>query len=255
MSVELTRTDDVATITISNPDRKNAISVAASEDMAEYVHEVAHDDGVRCVVVQGEGDAFCSGIDLAEGMGGGSPTQELERGLNAIVAGLVRMRKPTVAKVRGPAVGAGASLATACDFVYAEQSATFGWGFTDIGLAPDTGATWVLPRLVGVRRALELLATGEQISAEEAVALDIANDAVPDADLDGFVDQRVEMLASRPTEAVAAAKRLVYRSGHRSFEEALRAEAREQERMVETEDFAEGVAAFAENREPEFQGR
>lgn len=255
MSVELTREEAVATITISNPERKNAISLDAAESMAEHVHDVTHDDGVRCVVVQGEGDAFCSGLDLTSGLGGGGPTEELERGLNAIATGLLRMEKPTVAKVRGPAVGAGASIATACDFVYAEESAFFGWGFADIGLAPDTGATWVLPRLVGTRRALELLITGERLTAQEAVALDVANDAIPDADLDGFVEDRVDLLASRPTVAVGAAKRLVYRSGHRSFEEALHAEAQAQERAVETDDFAEGIAAFAEKREPEFEGR
>ncbi|WP_255198630.1 enoyl-CoA hydratase/isomerase family protein [Halorarius litoreus] len=255
MSVELTRDDEIATITISNPERKNAISLEAAEEMAEHVHDVAHDDGIRCVVVQGDGDAFSSGLDLASGMGTSGPTEELERGLNAIATGLLRMEKPTVAKVRGPAVGAGASIATACDFVYAEESAYFGWGFTDIGLAPDTGATWVLPRLVGTRRALELLITGEKVTAEEAVALDVANDAVPDEDLDGFVEDRVNLLASRPTVAVGTAKKLVYRSSHRSFEEALHAEAQAQERAVETEDFGEGIAAFAEKREPEFQGR
>lgn len=255
MSVELAVDDDVATVTISNPDRKNAISLDAAETMAGHVHDLAHDDSVRCVVLQGDGDAFSSGLDLASGLGGSGPTEELERGLNAIVRGLVRMGKPTVASVRGPAVGAGASLATACDFVYAARSAYFSWGFTDIGLAPDTGATWVLPKLVGTRRALELLITGEEITAEEAVALDVATDAVPDGELEAFVDDRVATLASRPTLAVAAAKRLVYRNAHRSLEEALRAEARAQERMVETADFAEGVAAFAEKREPEFEGR
>lgn len=255
MSVELTRADEVATITISNPDRKNALSLEASEQMAAHVHDVAHDDDVRCVRVRGEGDAFCSGIDLTTSMGGGGPTAELERGLNAVATGLLRMEKPTVAAVRGPAVGAGAAIATACDFVYAEESAYFGWGFTDIGLAPDTGATWVLPRLVGTRRALELLITGERLSAQEAVALDIANDAVPDDDLEAFVEDRVAMLSDRPTVAVGAAKRLVYRSAHRSLEEAMHAEATAQERVIQTEDVGEGIAAFAEDRDPQFEGR
>jgi len=255
MSVELTREDGVATLTISNPERKNAIDAPAAEQMADYVHEVAHDDAVRCVVVTGEGDAFCSGLDLAGDVGGGSPLEELETGLNAIAQGLIRMAKPTVARVPGPAVGAGASMAAACDFVYPVEGTFFEWGFTDIGLAPDTGATFVLPRLVGVRTALELLVTGDRISAEEAVDIGVANRTVPPAEFDDRVDDLARSLADRPTMAVAAAKRLVYRSHHRSLEETLRAEALAQETMVQTDDFAEGVAAFVENRDPEFEGQ
>lgn len=250
----VSRKDEVATVTISNPERRNALSPAACEAMAESLREFAHDTSVRCVAIEGEGDAFCSGLDLASDMDVASPAAELERGLNAIATTLLRMEKPAVAKVSGPAVGAGASIATACDFVYAADSATFGWGFTDIGFAPDTGATYVLPRLVGVRTAMELLTTGRRIDATEAVELGVANEAVPDAELDEFVEERVEMLCSRPTRAVAEAKRLLLRNTHRSVEEALAAEARAQDRMVETDDFSEGVMAFMADRAPEFTG-
>ena len=253
--IDVSRENGVATVLLSNPDRKNALSSDACESMAESLRELAHDSSVRCVVVEGEGDAFCSGIDLASDIGAGGPSEELEGGLNAIATALMRMEKPTVAKVSGPAVGAGASIATACDFVYAANSAEFGWGFTDIGLAPDTGATYVLPRLVGQRTAMELLTTGRRVDADEAVELDIATEAVPDADLDEFVDERIEMLLSRPTRAVGEAKRLLLRNTHRSLEEALAAETRAQERVVGTDDFAEGIQAFVEGRDPEFTGQ
>jgi 2-(1,2-epoxy-1,2-dihydrophenyl)acetyl-CoA isomerase len=253
--IDVSHENEAATITMSNPERKNALSGAACKTMAESLRELAHDPSVRCVIVEGKGDAFCSGIDLAGEMGASSPAEELEGGLNAIATSLIRMEKPTVAKVSGPAVGAGASIATACDFVYAADSAEFGWGFTDIGLVPDTGSTYVLPRLVGLRTAMELLTTGRRVDASEAVELDIATEAVPDADLDGFVNERVEMLLSRPTRAIGAAKRLLLRNTHRSLEEALAAEAQAQEQAVQTDDFSEGIQAFVEGRDPEFTGQ
>lgn len=253
--IDVTHEDEVARVTMSNPERKNALSGEACETMAEHLGELAHDRSVRCVIVTGEGDAFCSGIDLAGDIGAGGPAAELEDGLNAIATNLMRMEKPAVAKVTGPAVGAGASIATACDFVYAADTAQFGWGFTDLGLVPDTGATYVLSRLVGQRTAMELLTTGRRIDADEAVDLDIATEAVPATELDEFVNERCEMLLSRPTRAVGKAKRLLLRNTHRSLEEALANEAQAQEQIVETDDFSEGIRAFVEDRDPEFTGQ
>lgn len=253
--ITVSRDEETATVTISNPERMNALSTSACETMADSLGTLAHDSSVRCVVVTGEDGVFCSGIDLAGGAGAGGPAAELEGGLNAIATSLLRMEKPTVASVPGPAIGAGASIATACDFVYAAESAEFGWGFTDIGLAPDTGATYVLPRLVGVRRAMELLTTGRRIDAGEAVDLGVATEAIPDSELHEVVQQRVEMLCSRPTRAVGEAKRLLLRNTHRSLEEALAGETRAQKRMVATEDFSEGIQAFVEQRDPEFTGQ
>ncbi|WP_458208067.1 enoyl-CoA hydratase/isomerase family protein [Haladaptatus sp. NG-SE-30] len=253
--IDVSHEDEVATVTMSNPERKNALSLEACEMMAESLRELAHDSSVRCVVITGEGDAFSSGLDLASDIDVSSPAKELEGGLNAIATSLLRMKKPVVAKVAGTAVGAGASIATACDFVYAAESAEFAWGFTDIGLVPDTGATYVLQRLVGLRTAMELLTTGRRVDADEAVELGIATEATPDGELDEFVEERVEMLLSRPTCAVGEAKRLLLRNDHRSLEEALAAEANAQERIVETDDFSEGVLAFLEGRDPKFVGQ
>lgn len=253
--IDVTRGERRATVTISNPERRNALDTAAAAELADSLRALVADESVRVIVLRGDGDHFCSGIDLAGGFDGAGVAGELETGLHAVARTLLRAPTPTVANVRGCAVGAGAAIATACDFVYAHEAAEFGWGFTDIGLAPDTGATYVLPRLVGVRRALALLTTGRRVDAERAVDLGIATEAVPDAEFESVVDERVAMLASRPTQAVGELKRLVQRNTHRSLEEALRAEARAQERLVRTDDFAEGVTAFFSDREPTFEGR
>lgn len=255
MEIDCTREPPIATLTISNPGRKNAIDAPGAETMADRINELAHDDSIRCVVVTGEGDAFCSGLDLAGEMGSLGVEGELEIGLNAIVRRLLRMSKPTVAKVRGAAVGAGASIATACDFVYAAEDAFFQWSFTNIGLGPDTGATYVLPRLVGTRRAMELFSFGERVDADAAVEEGIATEAIPVSEFESVVDDRIATLASRPTLAIGETKRLVYRSHDRSLEESLQAEALAQQRLFDSADFAEGIAAFSADREPEFEGR
>jgi 2-(1,2-epoxy-1,2-dihydrophenyl)acetyl-CoA isomerase len=253
--IDVDREGPRATVTIRNPERRNAIDTAACEELAGHLRSLAAADDVRVVVLRGAGAHFCSGIDLAGGFDGDGVAAELETGLHAVARALVRAPVPTVAAVRGNAEGAGAAIATACDFVYAEASAEFGWGFTNIGLAPDTGATYVLPRLVGVRRALDLLVTGRRIDAATAAEWGIATETVPDAEFEAIVDERTAMLAARPTAAVGELKRLVYRGTHRSLEETLRGEARAQERLVRTDDFAEGVAAFFADRDPEFTGR
>jgi 2-(1,2-epoxy-1,2-dihydrophenyl)acetyl-CoA isomerase len=253
--IDVTRAEPRATVTIRKPQRRNAIDGAAASDLASVLRTLGADESIRAVVLTGAGDHFCSGIDLTGGFEGDDVPTELATGLHAVARALVRAPKPTVARVRGSAAGAGAAIATACDFVYAEETAAFGWEFTDIGLAPDTGATYVLPRLVGTRRALDLLATGRRIDAATAAEWGIATEAVPADEFDAVVDERVASLAARPTRAVGELKRLVRRNSHRSLEEALRAEARAQDRLVRTDDFAAGVTAFFADRDPAFEGR
>lgn len=252
--IDVRREQPRVTVTIRDPERRNALDAAAASELAGVLRALGADEAIRVIVLTGAGEHFCSGIDLAAGFEGDSVTSELAAGLHAVARALVRAPKPTVARVRGSAVGAGAAIATACDFVYAAETATFAWGFTDIGLAPDTGATYVLPRLVGTRRALDLLATGRRIDATTAAEWGIATEAVPAEEFDAVVDERVTRLAARPTRAVGELKRLVRRNSHRSVEEALRAEARAQDRLVRTDDFAEGVTAFFADREPAFEG-
>lgn len=247
--------EPIATVTISNPDRRNAISEADALTLAERLWEIDADaDDVRCVIVQGEGDAFCAGADLAAG-GMAAPTAEdVDRGLHGAVRAIMRLSKPVIAKVRGHAVGAGASIATACDFVYTDDTAKIGFVFANIGLTADSGSTFILPRLVGVRTAMDLLTSGRTLDATEAAEIGLTTELV-EGNLDERVHERAVALANGPTRSFSAIRRLLLRGTHTSLEEQLEAEARAQEVMFNTDDAMEGISAFIEDRDPEFEGQ
>lgn len=247
-------TEPIATVTIVNPDRRNAMDVALSQELAEAMHTLDGDDSVRCVIITGEGDAFCAGADLAA-TGGSPTTSSIDRSFHAAVREILTCSKPVVAKVSGPAVGGGASLAVAPDYVYAGESARIGFVFASLGLTADTGATFVLPRLVGVRTAMDLLTSAEILDAREAHDVGLTTAVVPDDDLDGRVRERAVELANGPTRAYAALRRLLLRSGANTLEEQLELESREQEILFHTDDVAEGLSAFMADREPDFAGR
>lgn len=255
MAEILTERDDeepFATITISNPERRNAVAHEAMQDLAEAVEDLAAADDVRALVLTGAGDAFCAGADL--GSAADVPTAEaIDNGFHSAVQAIMTAEVPVIAKVRGPAVGAGASIATACDLVYASEDATIGFLFTRLGLTADSGATYILPRLVGAQKAMDLLLSAEVLDAEEAEELGLFTEVT--GDLDSRVRERATGLANGPTRALASVRRLVLRSNSNSLEEQLDLEAREQERMFQTSDVMEGISAFMGDNEPEFEGR
>ena len=251
--IERREAEPIAEIVISNPDRRNAVGREETQELAAAFREVDGDDEVRCVVLTGEGDAFCAGLDLTTA--GGSPTAELvDRSFHAAVREVATCSKPVIARVDGPAVGAGAALAIACDLVYAAEDARIGFSFSRIGLTADTGATYTLPQLVGVQTAFELLATGRILGAPEAADLGIVTEAVEADELGELVDERASELAAGPTRALSSIRRLLLRSNANTFEEQLELEAREQIGMYHTADVMEGVTAFTEDRDPEFSG-
>lgn len=254
--VDRNEAEQIATVTISNPERRNALDSAGSEDLAAAFRDLDADDDVRCIVLTGDGDAFCAGADLAGGEMSGAPTaQSIDRGFHEAVRQIMTCSKPVVAKVSGPAVGAGACIATACDFVYADESARVGFVFASLGLTADSGATYILPRLVGVRDAMALLSSADILDAEAADEMGLTTDVVPASDLDDRVHERAVELASGPTRSIAALRRLLLRSNTNTLEEQLELESREQEIMFHTDDVSEGMAAFQESRSPEFEGR
>lgn len=255
--------DGVATITLNRPDQRNALSsmiTAGIEDALTAVDTAGSD--ARCVVLEGRGDAFCAGGDIAamcEGIENKTRlderVRELERSTNEMMAQLVTYPLPTVAKIDGPAVGAGANLALACDLQLASDRANIGFVFRNVGLSVDAGTSYLLPRIVGENVAKELVFTGEMLDAERAEYLGLFNYVYAVEEFDEHADALIERITEGPTVALSHTKRLVSEGLRKPIEQAMRDEATAQGVVFDTADHEEGVRAFLEDREPEFEGR
>jgi 2-(1,2-epoxy-1,2-dihydrophenyl)acetyl-CoA isomerase len=251
--VEITVADAVATITMCNPRRKNAVTDAMWGELAAAFRWVASTDEVRAVVLTGTGEDFCSGADLS-----GPPEVHWlahMRYINDACLTLAAVPQPTIARVDGVAVGAGLNLALACDLIVASDRSRFSEIFTKRGLSVDLGGSWLLPRRVGLHKAKELVLLAEVIDAAEADRIGLVNKVVPVAELDAFVADWAERLAAGPPIAMAQSKDLLDRSSERSLAEALSAEAAAQVVNFGTDDTREAIAAFLQKRTPTYQGR
>jgi enoyl-CoA hydratase/carnithine racemase len=252
----------VATLTLNEPDRMNPLTGPISEQLGQHLDDLEERDDVRCVVVEGAGPAFSAGGDI-QGMKERQETgtsldegsQSIERNLGRTMIKLVRSSYPTVAKVDGHAVGAGANLAIACDVVLASESANIGFLFNQVGLSIDGGTSYLLPRVVGVNKAKELVFTGEVLGADEAEELGLFNHVYDDESFEDEVAAMVERIASGPTVAFRHAKRLIQDGLEKSLPRAIEDEATAQGVVFDTYDHGEGVDAFIEDRDPEFEGR
>jgi len=253
--VETTRDGAVLTIALNRPDKLNAFDAAMHEAFAATLKRAA-DAEVRAVVLTGSGRGFCVGQDLAELQEGERDIASLLRARwNRHALGLRGLEKPVLAAVNGAAAGAGLSLACACDLRVAGDSAAFVPAFVNVGLVPDTGGSWLVPRVLGYARAFEWMCSGRKIGAEEALAWGLVSEVVPAADVLGKTQERAAALAALPTKAIAMTKRLFERAASSRLADQLELEAQLQVAANRTEDFAEGVAAFLEKREPRFSGR
>jgi 2-(1,2-epoxy-1,2-dihydrophenyl)acetyl-CoA isomerase len=244
----------VVTVTLNRPDRRNAFNATMIDELLTVCREVASRPEDRALVLTGAGGAFCSGADITSGVGMSHPIVYM-RGVGEAAMALHHVTKPTIAKVRGVAAGAGWNMALACDLVVAADDARFSQIFVKRGLSVDFGGSWVLPRLVGMQRAKELTFFGEFVSAAEARDLGLVNRVLPDGELDAFVDDWARQLATGPTLTLSLTKTLLSHGLEASLEQALEDEARAQAVCLSTEDTREAVRAFAEKRAPEFQGR
>ncbi len=248
--------DGVQTITLNQPARFNALSNAMLQGLGEALRVAERDASVRAVILTGAGKAFCSGADISEfNVGGESPMdagEHLRKRLNPLIARMRALEKPLLAAVNGVAAGAGLSLAMACDLRYAAESARFVIAFVKIGLVPDAGLMYFLPRLVGPAKTLELAWSGDPVGAAEAHELGMLNKVLPDDQVLSHTQEVAARLVHGPAKTIALIKRAINQAHELPLERVLELEANYQTIASRTPDFAEGVSAFLEKRPPKF---
>jgi 2-(1,2-epoxy-1,2-dihydrophenyl)acetyl-CoA isomerase len=256
-TIEVTRSSGIVSITLNRPAKKNAANGVMWDELLVTFRSIAANSDDRVVVLTGAGGDFCAGADLTGGAIGGSGTHRLAamRHVGDVALSLHRLPQPTIAKVRGVAVGAGCNLALGCDLVVAGDTARFSEIFARRGLSLDFGGSWLLPRIVGMHRAKELALFADIINAAEAERIGLVNRVLPDAEIDAFVDEWALRLAAGPPIALAMTKRMLNNSMHVTLEEALDDEGVAQTVNFATADTNEALAAFVEKREPRFHGR
>ena len=250
--------DQVATITLNRPEKKNAMSWVMFNEIKSAFDAAAEEAAVRCVVITGAGGAFCSGADLGDPENLPSSSAERRehmRVIEGIVRSIVYCPKPTIAKVTGVAAGAGCNIALGCDLVVASTDASFAELFVKRGLVVDFGGTWALTRLLPLTKAKELALLGDTISAEDADRLGLLNRLCDPTETDTVVKDLTSRLTALPPQSVAMIKENLNRATERSLEGNLEAETTAQARALDTEDFGEALTAFVQKREPRFTGR
>ena len=252
--------DGVRTLTLNRPKAYNSLTVELKERLLAALRGAAEDSSVRAVVITGSGKAFCAGQDLKEHVGllqagDPAPLHTVAQHYNPIVRTIVEMPKPVIAAVNGPAAGAGAAFAYASDLRIAASSANFLMAFANVGLGPDSGASWTLQRLIGYGRAAELMLLARTVDSDEALRLGLVGEVVADEELAARAQQVAAKLAAGPTVAYAKIKATLSTAAESTLEEALAAEDAAQTALGATADHSEAVEAFVTKRKPEFQGK
>lgn len=246
-------------IYLNQPESYNSLTQVMLKELKDAIHSFSNDENVRCVAIAGKGKAFCAGQNLKEALSFDEDDRAIQRFVieyyNPLVLEIVKCKKPVIALVNGPAVGAGAMLASICDFSLATESAYFSFAFANIGLIPDTAGTYYLPKLVGKQLASYLCFTGKKVPATEAKKIGLAADVFADSD---FVEKSMEILTQlshAATTALYLTKKAFGKSYNFTLSEQLDYESIIQQDAAETEDFKEGVTAFIEKRLPKYKGK
>ncbi|HYI47602.1 MAG TPA: 2-(1,2-epoxy-1,2-dihydrophenyl)acetyl-CoA isomerase PaaG [Allosphingosinicella sp.] len=255
-TIEFKLEGGVARLTLNRPERLNSFTVQMHEEVGDALGKLGD---ARCLILTGAGRGFCAGQDLNDrAVAPGEKVdlgESVEQRYNPLIRTLTSLPMPVIARVNGVAAGAGANIALACDIVIAAKSAKFIQSFAAIGLIPDSGGTWVLPRLVGQARALGLALTGEPLSAERAAEWGLIWKAVEDDQLDAEVDALAARFAAGPTRGLARIKRMIRESWGQSLDSELDRQRDAMRELGFSDDYREGVAAFMEKRKPNFTGK
>ncbi|WP_169569774.1 enoyl-CoA hydratase/isomerase family protein [Sneathiella limimaris] len=253
----------IAYITMNRPKSRNALSIEMREKLFEAMVDIETDDTIRCVVVTGTGDHFMAGGDVISfGEIAKLPATERAKtfekrihGLTPTIITMRRMKKPIIASVRGAAAGFGLSLAMACDMVIAADTSFYTLAYIGIGTTPDGSGTYSLPRIVGLKKAMEIAMLGDRFDAAEAHRLGLVNFVVPEQDLDAETDKLANRLANAPTVAIGRTKQMMHESMVNDLERQLALEAENFAACAMTDDWVEGITAFGEKRKPVFKGK
>jgi len=264
-TIKLVKEGHLATLTLNRPDSRNALNRRMMEELAEVLPDIAGDDEIRALIITGAGKAFCAGADIDIMSGGGDVEfgeQDVEtlrrsfafRAAKKIILGLHQMEKPTIAMINGVCVGAGLDLALACDLKIASDRAKFMCGFVKIGLFPGFGATWLYPRAMGLAKGLEMLFTGDILSAKEAGEIGMVNKLAPSEELESATLAMARKIAGGPPVAIRLMKSQVYKVLTTDLNTALDEAAVCESITLASKDHVEGITALREKREPSFKG-
>jgi len=256
MELIITHSNGVCTIKLNRPEVFNSFNRSMALALQKALDDCERDAGVRTIVITGEGKAFCAGQDLGEAIDPEGPelTTIVEEHYNPIILRIRNIEKPVIAAVNGVAAGAGANIALACDITIAKKSASFIQAFSKIGLIPDSGGTFFLPRIIGMQKALALMFTGDKVTADQAEQMNMIYRSVEDEQFQDEVNSFAETLAAMPTRGLGLTKKAVNESFTNGLAVQLAVEGELQTEAGETHDFREGVNAFLEKRKPVFKG-
>ena len=255
--IQFEKIEAIGKITLNRPDKYNAFVRVMALELQKKLDECNSDETIRCIIISGSGKAFCAGQDLIEATDPNGPTIEeiVRQHYNPIVKKIREIKTPVIAAVNGVAAGAGANVALACDIVVAAKSASFIQAFSKIGLIPDSGGTYFLPRLIGIQKAAALMMTGETISAEKAETLGMIYAVYEDSEFETSAMKLADTISSMPTKGLGYTKKLLSQTFNNSLEEQLNLEAETQALSASSKDHQEGIKAFMEKRTPQFTGK